>query len=228
MTDRVISHSRLAFPARAGSAAAFLLSCRGKLRSPFGRRDLTRRAIRFSERKRWSGSLIAPGGRYSGCDSVRKIRWSNDVRSCVVYLGHQRVRASMRVASATIIAVGLIGGEAIASTDKMTGSWQRGDGLAKVRITGADLPCAPSTPGSRTGQRRESGDRLVMNVAPKADGKLSGDRVRPAAQAHLPDRHQRGGSKHEDTRLRARRGGLQVRGLDEAVRRATGGGWFSL
>ena len=86
----------------------------------------------------------------------------------------------MRVASATIIAVGLIGGEAMASTDKMTGSWQRGDGLAKVRIIrcGSSM-CAVNTWVKDGASGEKVGDRLVMNVAPKADGKLSGTAFDP-------------------------------------------------
>ncbi len=87
----------------------------------------------------------------------------------------------MRVASATILAVGLVvSGDAVASPEKMTGTWQRGDGLAKVKINpcGSSM-CAVNTWVKDGTSGEKVGDRLVMNVSPKAGGKLSGTAFDP-------------------------------------------------
>jgi uncharacterized protein (DUF2147 family) len=87
----------------------------------------------------------------------------------------------MRVASATILTAGLVfSNTASASTDKMTGSWQRGDGLATVRINpcGSSM-CAVNTWVKDGTSGEKVGDRLVMNVSPQAGGKLSGTAFDP-------------------------------------------------
>lgn len=87
----------------------------------------------------------------------------------------------MRVASATLVAVGILSaGGASASPEKMTGSWSRGDGLASVRINkcGAAI-CAVNTWVKDPSQGEKVGDRLVMTVSPKSDGKLSGTAYDP-------------------------------------------------
>lgn len=87
----------------------------------------------------------------------------------------------MRVASATIVVAGLvIGGEALASTQKISGTWQRGDGLATVTI----MPCGPSICAVNTWVKDEAsgesvGDRLVMSVSPQSEDTLSGTAYDP-------------------------------------------------
>ena len=81
----------------------------------------------------------------------------------------------MRVALATLVALGMIfSTEAFASEEKMSGSWSRGDGLAAVRIApcGSSM-CAVNTWVKDSSQGEKVGDRLVMTVRPKADGKMS-------------------------------------------------------
>lgn len=87
----------------------------------------------------------------------------------------------MRVASATLVAVGMmVSAEAGASTEKMAGSWSRGDGLAAVKIDrcGQSM-CAVNTWVKDPSQGEKVGDRLVMTVSPKAEGKLSGTAFDP-------------------------------------------------
>jgi len=87
----------------------------------------------------------------------------------------------MRVALATLVALGMIfSTEAFASEEKMSGSWSRGDGLAAVRIApcGSSM-CAVNTWVKDSSQGEKVGDRLVMTVSPKADGKMSGTAFDP-------------------------------------------------
>lgn len=87
----------------------------------------------------------------------------------------------MRVASATILLAGCVfSGTAAASTEKMTGTWQRGDGLAKVTIDRCgSAMCAVNTWVKAGTSGEKVGDRLVMNVSPQAGGKLSGTAFDP-------------------------------------------------
>lgn len=87
----------------------------------------------------------------------------------------------MRVASATFVAFSILfSAEAQASLEKMTGTWSRGDGLAAVRINKCGQAiCAVNTWVKDPSQGEKVGDRLVMTVSPKADGKLSGTAFDP-------------------------------------------------
>lgn len=87
----------------------------------------------------------------------------------------------MRGASATMVALGMVfATNAFASAEKMSGSWSRGDGLAAVRIgpCGSAI-CAVNTWVKSSSDGEKVGDRLVMTVSPKADGKLSGTAFDP-------------------------------------------------
>lgn len=87
----------------------------------------------------------------------------------------------MRVASATLVSFGMMfSTEAFASAEKMSGSWSRSDRLAAVKIDrcGSSM-CAVNTWVKDSSQGESVGDRLVMTVSPKADGKLSGTAFDP-------------------------------------------------
>jgi uncharacterized protein (DUF2147 family) len=87
----------------------------------------------------------------------------------------------MRVALVTMAAsVGLLSAAAEASPEMMAGVWQRGDGLAKVRINrcGSSI-CAVNTWVKDPSGGEKVGDRLVMSVTPKAAGKMAGTAFDP-------------------------------------------------
>ena len=87
----------------------------------------------------------------------------------------------MRVASTTLFAVGMmVSADAGASSEKMAGAWSRGDGLAAVKIDRCgQAMCAINTLVKDPSNGERVGDRLVMTVSPKADGKLSGTAFDP-------------------------------------------------
>lgn len=87
----------------------------------------------------------------------------------------------MRVASATVVALAIwFPVQAQASTDLMTGTWARGDGLAAVQINRCGTAmCAVNTWVSDSASGEKVGDRLVMTVSPKSNGKLSGTAFDP-------------------------------------------------
>ncbi len=89
----------------------------------------------------------------------------------------------MRIAIATICSTTFLAVAAEASPEKMTGTWARGDGLALVKIDRCgEAICAVNTWVKDPSGGEKVGDRLVMNVSPKAEGKLTGTAFDPQRQ----------------------------------------------
>lgn len=91
------------------------------------------------------------------------------------------VGVGMRGALAGLMAFSVvIPAQAGASFENMTGYWSRGDGLAAVKINRCGSSwCAVNTWVKDPSKGEKVGDRLVMNVSPKPDGKLSGTAFDP-------------------------------------------------